>query len=60
MLKLGKEQKDNEKGSTKYESENAKKMKNELKLHVDEQQDDIKHLKEYIDIDNKNEKTRQC
>ena len=26
-------------------------MKNELKLNVDEQQDAIKHLKEYYDID---------
>ena len=27
-------------------------MNNELKLNVDEQQDDIKHLKEQYDIDN--------
>ena len=27
-------------------------MNNELKLNVDEQQDDIKHLKEQCDIDN--------
>ena len=39
------------KGSPKYESENANKVKNELKLNVDEQQDAIKHLKEYCDID---------
>ena len=32
------------KGSPKYESENAKKVKNELKINVDEQQDAIKHL----------------
>ena len=30
----------------------ANKVKNELKLNVDEQQDAIKHLKEYCDIDN--------
>ena len=34
-----------------YESEKANKVNNELKLNVDEQQDDIKHLKEYCDID---------
>ena len=28
------------------------KWKNELKLNVDEQQDAIKHLKEYCDIEN--------
>ena len=39
------------KGSPKYGSENANKVKNELKLNVDEQQDAIKHLKEYCDID---------
>ena len=39
------------KGSPKYESKNAKKLKNWLKLNVDEQQDAIKHLKEYCDID---------
>jgi hypothetical protein len=26
-------------------------MNNEFKVNVDEQQDDIKHLKEYCDID---------
>ena len=41
----------NEKGSPKYETENANKVKNEPKLNVDEQQDAIKHLKEYWDID---------
>ena len=30
-------------------------MNNDLKLNVDEQQDDIKHLKERSDIDDKNE-----
>ena len=39
------------KGSPKYESEKAKKVKNLLNLKVDEQQDAIKHLKEYCDID---------
>ena len=39
------------KGSPKYESENENKVKNQLKLNVDEQQDAIKHLKEYCDID---------
>ena len=39
------------KGSPKYVNENANKVKNELKLNVDEQQDAIKHLKEYCDID---------
>ena len=37
--------------SPQYESEKANKVNNELKLNVDEQQDDIKHLKEYCDID---------
>ena len=39
------------KGCPKYESDNANKVKNELKLDIDEQQDAIKHLKEYYDID---------
>ena len=30
-------------------------MNNELKLSVDEQQDDLKHLKEQCDIDNEDE-----
>ena len=34
-----------------YESEKFKSMNNEFKVNVDEQQDDIKHLKEYCDID---------
>ena len=34
-----------------YESEKFKNMNNEFKVNVDEQQDDIKHLKEYCDID---------
>ena len=38
-------EKDNEKGSLKYESKIVNKVKNELKLNVDEQQDAIKHLK---------------
>ena len=43
-------EKDNKKGNPKYESENSKKMKNELKLNVDEQHDAIKHLKYYRDV----------
>ena len=39
------------KGSPKYDIEKANKVKNELKLNVDEQQDVIKCLKEYCDID---------
>ena len=35
------------KGSPKYEIENAIKVKNELKLNIDEQADAIKHSKEY-------------
>ena len=35
----------------KYESVTVNEVKNELKLNVDEQQDAIKHLKEYCDID---------
>ena len=42
-------EKDNEKGSPKYGSENANKVKN--KLNGDKQQDAIKHLKAYCDID---------
>jgi hypothetical protein len=34
-----------------YESEKFKNMNNESKVIVDAQQDDIKHLKEYCDID---------
>ena len=33
-----------------YESEKFKNMNNEFKVNVDEQHDDIKHLKEYSDI----------
>ena len=40
-----------EKSSPKYESENANKVKNELMVNDDEQQDVIKHFKEYCDID---------
>ena len=38
------------KGSQKYESEKANKVKNEVKLNVDEQQNTIQNLKEYCDI----------
>ena len=34
-----------------YEREKFKSMNNEFKVNVDEQQDDIKHLKENCDID---------
>ena len=34
-----------------FESEKFKNMNNECKVYVDEPQDDIKHLKEYCDID---------
>ena len=37
--------------SPQYESEKSNKVNNELKLNVDEQQYDIKNLKEYCDID---------
>ena len=50
------------KGSQKYESSKANKVKIEIKLNVDEQQDAIKHLIEYCgidDIDN-HEKKRLC
>ena len=56
MQKLGNKEIDNEKGSPKYESENANKVKNESQLNVDEQQDAIKDLKEYCDIDDRKEK----
>ena len=36
--------------SPQYESEMANKVNNELNLTVDEQQDNIQHLKEYCDI----------
>ena len=49
IRKKGKRQ--GKKGSAKYESENANKVKNDFKVDVDEQQDAIKHLKEYCDID---------
>ena len=39
------------KGSPKYESEYVNKVKNEISLNVDEQQDAKKHLKEYCGID---------
>ena len=39
------------KGSPKSESKNANKVKHQLKLNVDEQQDAITHLKDYCDID---------
>ena len=44
-------EKDNEKGNPKYDCKITNKVKYELKLNVDEQQDAIKHLKEYCDID---------
>ena len=34
-----------EKRNQQYESEKASKVNNDLKLNVDEQQDDLKHLK---------------
>ena len=37
--------------SPQYKSEMADKVNNELMLNIDEQQDDIKHLKEYCYID---------
>ena len=39
------------KGSPKYESINANKVKNEIKLNVDEHQDVVKYLKEYCGLD---------
>ena len=36
--------------SPQYESKKANKVNNEVKLNVDEQQDDITHLNEYWDI----------
>ena len=39
------------KGSPKYEGEKATKVKNELKLNVDEEEDTITNFKEYCDID---------
>ena len=50
------------KGSQRYENEKANKMKNELKLNIDEQQDAIKHLNEYCDKNNIDslEKKRVC
>ena len=44
-------EKDNETGSLKYEDEKTNKGKNKPNLNVDEQQDAIKHLKEYCDKD---------
>ena len=43
--------------SPQYESElwKAMEVNDELKVNVDEQQDDIKHLKEQCDIDNEDE-----
>ena len=43
--------KDIKKGSAKYEEKTANKVKNQIKLNVDEPQYAIKHLKEYCDID---------
>ena len=36
------------KRNQQYESEKAYKVNNDLKLNVDQQQDDIKHLKEHL------------
>ena len=38
-------------GRTKYESEKSKNMNNELKLNIDEQQDETTHFFKYWDID---------
>ena len=52
MWKLGgKKRKTMKKGSPKYESKNANNVKKEINFNVYEQQDAIKHLKEYCDID---------
>ena len=40
--------KNKEKKKEPYESEKANKVNNDLKLNIDEQQDDIKHLKEHL------------
>ena len=50
------------KGSPKYENKKSNKVKKEIKLNVDEQEDAIKHLKEYCDIDDTDphEKKRLC
>ena len=40
-----------EKGISKYDNEKANKVKNELKLNVDQQQDAIKLLNGYLAID---------
>ena len=36
--------------SPQYENEKANKVNNELKLNVDEQQDDIKHFEKNINV----------
>ena len=41
--------------SPQYENEKANKVNNELKLNVDEQQDDMKHVKEQCAIDDEDE-----
>ena len=45
MWKFGKYVERQWKDSPKYENKNVNKVKNELKLNVDEQLDAIKHLK---------------
>ena len=40
--------------SLKVIDERAIEVNNELKLNVDEQQDDLKHLKEQRDVDDEN------
>ena len=51
-----------EKGGPKYDNDKTNKVKNELKLNVDEQQGAIKLWKEHFDIDDiyPNEKKRLC
>ena len=44
-MENNKEKKTKKKRNQQYESEKANKVNNDLKLNVDEQQDDIKHLK---------------
>ena len=50
------------KGSSKHKNAKAQKVKNEPNLNVNEQQDAVKHLKEYYDIDeiHPHKKKRLC
>ena len=49
MWKIWKSGEKNKKNrNQQYESEKADKVNNDLKLNVDEKQDDIKHLKEHL------------